>query len=280
MPYKCSWAAQKILKARSSALRFIQIQVGASNSCFKFWHDPWLNNRPLLSQYPRHIIIAARSQSMAPISEFLHDGQWSLPRSRILDITDLRIRILQSTTHSSDHVLWDGAKKVSMSTIWNTIKTSSTPVPWFHLVWNSFSIPKCSFILWLALQNRLLTKDRMLSFSMNVDPRCSLCNNAESVHHLFSHCPYFDIIRRAIPIPLHIDWGEFQQGNFFTNSPSNIFKMVGSLFVAVAVHYVWKDEIFGTTIMVKVTQPMQQFWKFGELLRKNSSLVLDFRSIC
>lgn len=43
------------------------------------------------------------------------------------------------------------------------------------VMWYSISISKCSFIIWLALKDRLLTKDRMTWFGINVDPECVLC---------------------------------------------------------------------------------------------------------
>lgn len=49
--------------------------------------------------------------------------------------------------------------------------------------------PKMPFTLWLALKNRLLTKERMNRFNINIDLRCVMCNHPiRSNDHLFSSC--------------------------------------------------------------------------------------------
>ncbi|XP_075091626.1 uncharacterized protein LOC142171820 [Nicotiana tabacum] len=60
-----------------------------------------------------------------------------------------------------------------------------------ELVWNRSSLPKHRFILWLAVQGRLLTKERMLTMGLQCEnTTCVLCNGAgmESAIHLFSNC--------------------------------------------------------------------------------------------
>jgi hypothetical protein len=65
----------------------------------------------------------------------------------------------------------------------------ATKVLWKTLVWNSFTPPKYSFTLWLAIGNKLLTRDR-LHFLVE-DTLCPLCcSGVESHHHLFFSCPF------------------------------------------------------------------------------------------
>ncbi|GFZ05500.1 hypothetical protein Acr_17g0010720 [Actinidia rufa] len=55
------------------------------------------------------------------------------------------------------------------------------------MVWSSCIMPKNSFILWLGLKDRLLTRDKIQEFSE--DKSCPLCTNLdESVDHLFFQC--------------------------------------------------------------------------------------------
>ncbi|KAK4408244.1 hypothetical protein Sango_0405400 [Sesamum angolense] len=61
--------------------------------------------------------------------------------------------------------------------------------PWKASIWKAFIPLKYSFILWLGLQERLATRDR-LAF-LHEDPSCSLCiNSKESAKHLFFECPF------------------------------------------------------------------------------------------
>ena len=62
---------------------------------------------------------------------------------------------------------------------------------WHKQVWNKLSVPKYNFILWLAVQNRLSTKDRMLRFNLTQDDICVLCcTSVETVKHLYFECPF------------------------------------------------------------------------------------------
>nr|GMD17678.1 Ribonuclease H protein [Ipomoea batatas] len=67
--------------------------------------------------------------------------------------------------------------------------------PKFHvavcwkITWKPCIPRKFSFIMWLALKNRLSTKDRLIMEVLESD--CSLCvGNKESAHHLFFRCPF------------------------------------------------------------------------------------------
>ncbi|XP_062109388.1 uncharacterized protein LOC133820007 [Humulus lupulus] len=62
---------------------------------------------------------------------------------------------------------------------------------WSKAVWGRFNIPKHSFILWLAVQHRLKTRDRLSRFNIAEDSACLLCAGAEeSGTHLFFECSF------------------------------------------------------------------------------------------
>ncbi|XP_056695636.1 uncharacterized protein [Spinacia oleracea] len=48
-------------------------------------------------------------------------------------------------------------------------------VGWKRLICNSHASPKSTFIMWLAVQNRLATKDRLIRWQLNIDGACGLC---------------------------------------------------------------------------------------------------------
>ncbi|XP_059274715.1 uncharacterized protein LOC132029486 [Lycium ferocissimum] len=60
-----------------------------------------------------------------------------------------------------------------------------------ELIWSKMLSPKHRFILWLAAQNRLLTKDRMLGMGIECEiADCVLCDKEEleNPQHLFVEC--------------------------------------------------------------------------------------------
>lgn len=76
---------------------------------------------------------------------------------------------------------------------------------WDSWVWCKLAIPKHSFITWLAVNDRLRTKDKLLSFGMNIDSNCLLCGEAaETSEHLFYRCKYtqmcLDLWKQALNV--------------------------------------------------------------------------------
>ena len=60
-------------------------------------------------------------------------------------------------------------------------------VNWVCVVWDSWSMSRYNFIIWLAILRKLRTKYR-LQF-MSLDPICPLCVQANEYHrHLFFDC--------------------------------------------------------------------------------------------
>ena len=63
-------------------------------------------------------------------------------------------------------------------------------ITWPKLVWHSSIIPRQSFILWLGLKDRLLTKHKLQG--MVEDPKCPLCRaENEIIDHLFFYLVSF-----------------------------------------------------------------------------------------
>lgn len=62
-----------------------------------------------------------------------------------------------------------------------------------HAIWHTMNVPRNSFMLWLAVQRRLVTTDRLHAwiFPAVADVTCILCNSAPETHdHLFFVCSY------------------------------------------------------------------------------------------
>ena len=61
-------------------------------------------------------------------------------------------------------------------------------VHWDKQVWERLCTPKYRFIFWLAIQNKLNTKDKILRYA-NIDQVCVLCQEeSESGLHVFFQC--------------------------------------------------------------------------------------------
>ncbi|XP_060178152.1 uncharacterized protein LOC132608097 [Lycium barbarum] len=70
-----------------------------------------------------------------------------------------------------------------------------------ELIWNSVSPPKHRFIMWLAVQQRLLTKARLLHLHIPIeDASCCLCQEqvVETSQHLFVDCMFATAVRKEV----------------------------------------------------------------------------------
>ena len=83
--------------------------------------------------------------------------------------------------------------KYSITSGYNALIGKQEKLEVAKLVWNSIVLPKQRLFLWLAMQNRLLTKDRLINMGVAIEySRCCLCQNGmiESHKHLFVECDY------------------------------------------------------------------------------------------
>ncbi|XP_074265621.1 uncharacterized protein LOC141588063 [Silene latifolia] len=85
----------------------------------------------------------------------------------------------------------DGNGEYSVAAGYRWLQGPQTKVHWFPVVWNRFNVPKHSFIAWLIIKERLLTKDRLLAFGIPNDGKCDLCSSHNEDHkHLFYQCEF------------------------------------------------------------------------------------------
>ncbi|XP_074265773.1 uncharacterized protein LOC141588218 [Silene latifolia] len=71
------------------------------------------------------------------------------------------------------------------------LRVHKPKVDWRFLCWNTLNIPKCSFVFWEFLLQRLPTRDRLIRRGLSIDPTCPICLSiAENHYHLFYDCPF------------------------------------------------------------------------------------------
>ncbi|XP_021732308.1 uncharacterized protein LOC110699125 [Chenopodium quinoa] len=81
--------------------------------------------------------------------------------------------------------------KMSIRQLYTQIRPQVEKVTWKRIICNNRAFAKSVFITWLAIWNRLVTKDRLTTLKITCDPLCFFCaSTAESVSHLFFECSY------------------------------------------------------------------------------------------
>lgn len=133
-----------------------------------------------------------------------------------------------------------------MKRTWLQLRHHHQPCLWSKGVWFPQSTPKFSFLLWVAIQNRLQTWDWMHKWNNAVDQTCVSCNeDDETRQHLFFSCRYTKQIWKALvggilQASFTTDWNEIIE--MITNptlTPTMTF-LLRYTFQA-TVHSVWRE---------------------------------------
>ncbi|XP_074315488.1 uncharacterized protein LOC141651687 [Silene latifolia] len=86
---------------------------------------------------------------------------------------------------------WNEQNIYSAAKGYTWLQGSQIKVPWYPLIWNKVNSPKHAFIGWLAVQQNLMTKDRLLKYGIITDGRCDLClNHIETHQHILYECVF------------------------------------------------------------------------------------------
>ncbi|CAN1336996.1 hypothetical protein LINPERPRIM_LOCUS37405, partial [Linum perenne] len=74
------------------------------------------------------------------------------------------------STDSDGDIIWNGKLmlKFSVSKVWDTLRAREDNVNWSDLIWKTPCIPKHCLISWLAVKNRLITKEMMSHWGFTI----------------------------------------------------------------------------------------------------------------
>jgi hypothetical protein len=84
---------------------------------------------------------------------------------------------------------WAKENDFNIRKVYEYLRPKHPDVRWAQMVWNKDVVPKHSFILWLGIKGKLLTKDKL--HLEDEEKLCPLCRQEdESIKHLFFICPW------------------------------------------------------------------------------------------
>nr|GEU73608.1 hypothetical protein [Tanacetum cinerariifolium] len=115
-----------------------------------------LQIRPLIREY---------------IWEVFHDGIWSWPMelcSKYLQLHNIQCRC---SNPNNDRLEWrdEGGmvKPFLVSMVWATIRHRNPKADWYAVVWFPYCIPRHAFNLWLIINRKLKTQDKVASWEVS-----------------------------------------------------------------------------------------------------------------
>jgi hypothetical protein len=101
----------------------------------------------------------AQSNLDAKLSSVILNGEWVWRPARSDALVEIQTKLPEISFGSHDRPFWTASKTrayVSSET-WELLREKKAEIEWWKLVWFPHAIPKHAFILWLAMQNRLIT---------------------------------------------------------------------------------------------------------------------------
>ena len=189
---KGSWIWRKLLKLREMAYKFIRFEINDGHTAF-FWHDDWLQMGRLTDitgDVGTYYLGVPRN---ARVSEAVLGQHWNIRGLRSRRYHALHHRIQNERVpldeHGKDVVLWKHDDKTykphfSSRRTWEQLRLKKNKVVWCKSVWFSQGVPRYSFIVWLAIQDRLSTGVRMRTWGIHQG--CLMCGEREeSRDHIF-----------------------------------------------------------------------------------------------
>lgn len=128
-------------------------------------HDHWYLQGPLLLKYFHRLIDDTASSLQAKLYSVITGNSWNWPAARSNSAVEVQSYLFEihPCQERSNIVVWTPSKsgKFHSGATWYSLRAHSSIVSWYGLIWYKGNTPKHSFIAWLAILNRLSTKDRL-----------------------------------------------------------------------------------------------------------------------
>ncbi|PWA73149.1 reverse transcriptase zinc-binding domain-containing protein [Artemisia annua] len=166
---------------------------GANTS---IWFNDWTTFGAIHRYITYRDLYNERYKIDMSVKEFfdVSNRKWRTAWATKLPVNDVNHNIVLSSDQH-DKLMWrsnDGILgKFSVKQAYKDLYSTDIEVPWCKLVWFSKNIPKFAIILWLAIQGRLTTQDKIRKWGSYDLMICPLCfEETDSHEHLFFKCKF------------------------------------------------------------------------------------------
>nr|GEU79955.1 hypothetical protein [Tanacetum cinerariifolium] len=183
---------KELMRIRDIIKPYVKFRIGDGKTV-SVWHDAWCDLGPLDIFIQNRNIYDIRMSNEDCLADAIVDGKWKWSNvwsDRFPEICQIEVPLLSQEKDRAAWIYDNRIVEFSTHKAWITLREVWPKVAWYHVVWFSQCRPKQAIILWLAVQKKLLTQNRMV-WVQDGSLICSLCKTcADSHDHLFFDCPF------------------------------------------------------------------------------------------
>jgi hypothetical protein len=185
----------------------ITVNIGNGNSS-KFWIDNWLQGKSVADLAPNLVLaVPKRVIQRRTVSQALSNRGWvadikgALTVQVLIEFLKVWELVEGIVLHPDvpDHFSW----KFSSSGQYSS--TGSIKFPAWRRIWKTWAPANCKFFIWLAINNRCWTSDRLAKRGLPHQAACPLCDqDVETINHILVSCVFARevwslVLNRIIP---------------------------------------------------------------------------------
>ncbi|CAI9261358.1 unnamed protein product [Lactuca saligna] len=246
-----SWSWRNLIRLRTKFRDHFFTKIGNGANSF-MWYDDWHQLGAFSHVLSPRDITNVGFKITDKVKDVIVNNSWSWPQEWIAIIPQLRdhqLPILNPLV--ADRTLWrkrDGqVVEFDIQQVWRDLNFCGQKVPWAHLVWFKQCIPRLSFILWLAIQERLMTQDRMRFWDKNKNLKCVFCNlQPDSHNHLFFECSYSSLVWNMVKDKVGIisnsqGWETLIKEFQVLLKGKSIQDFISKIALAATVYFIWRE---------------------------------------
>lgn len=247
------WGWRKIIQNRDLFRNRMLHKLGNGMKTL-MWYDNWHSLGLLIDLVSRRRILKAGFSLTATVANVIRNGDWCWPdewRARYGFLFDFPPPFLISS--KNDAVMWKNKNGemdfFSVKNSWDCIREESK-IPWAKLIWFSQCIPRHSFVVWLAIRNRLKTQDKLIAWGVQKNLLCPLCKSVpDSQDHLFFNCNYSKQIWDHVKLLAKLENAPSSLSSlvlFFQGIPlsKSIWSIIRRLVVGAIIYNIWQERNF------------------------------------
>nr|XP_043612011.1 uncharacterized protein LOC122583698 [Erigeron canadensis] len=199
------------------------------------WYEKWCLEGPLSNFITKRMLYDARM-----------DAGWE---ERFNILKNIKIPSLQMDKKDELMCVTRDNLQMKFNTkqAWQDLRNNWPRVEWNDPIWFKQFNPIHAFILWLAVQGRLMTLDRIDKWKQNGVVQCGLCKSGDETHeHLFFKYNFTEQIWRSLR---SFSWNlrnvnsiqQMVQEIAKNKGHNNIGSVVNKLIIVAAVYYTWQE---------------------------------------